>query len=156
MVVYERAVGATVEWYTPPSLFSRLLLYFDLDPACGGTRCVVPFRGPRHCLAENGASVPWEGRVWLNPPHGPAALPFISRMVEHRNGVLLSAARTETRWFQKAAASADVVCFLADRLHFVRDDGLQARSSFASVLMAWGPTPASAVVDSDLGWWVRG
>ena len=30
---YERPVGATVEWYTPRSLFDALGLWFDLDPA---------------------------------------------------------------------------------------------------------------------------
>lgn len=149
MVVHERAVGATVEWYTPPTLFAALGLRFTLDPA-GGRNDHVPagfsMRG------RGGLQVRWEGRVWLNPPYGPAAVPFIDRMIDHAHGVMLVAARTETRWFQRAAASADVVCFLRDRLHFIRDDGFQARSSHASVLMGWGAECVSAISAANLGW----
>lgn len=98
--------------------------------------------------------MPWHGRVWLNPPYGPAAVAFIDRMVEHRNGLLLLPARTETRAFQRAAEAADYVVFLRDRLHFVRPDGRQSRASFASVLMGFGDDREmfEAVVRADLGW----
>ena len=151
MVVHERAVGATVEWYTPPTLFSALGLRFDLDP-CGGRNDHVP--ADFSMRGNGGLQVRWEGRVWLNPPYGPAAVPFIERMVRHANGIMLVAARTETRWFQSSAASADVVCFLRDRLHFIRDDGFQARSSHASVLMAWQKDCVEAIRRADLGWTV--
>lgn len=150
MVVHERAVGATVEWFTPSSLFVALGLSFDMDPA-SGEGDVVPAR-MKVRRPYDGLTAEWSGRVWLNPPYGPSAVPFIERMVNHANGILLVAARTETRWFQKAASAADVVCFLRDRLHFVRADGYQARSSHASVLMAWGPASVDAVRRANLGW----
>lgn len=151
MVVHEKAVGATVEWYTPPELFKTLGLTFDFDPA-SSNRDFVP--ATNRLSGHVGLNWTWRGRVWLNPPYGRAAVPFIDKMIEHANGVMLVAARTETRWFQKAAASADVVCFLRDRLHFIRHDGYQARSTFASVLMGWTPECVSAISDADLGWTV--
>jgi hypothetical protein len=40
------------------------------------------------------------------------------------------------------------VCFLRDRLHFIRGDGVQGRAAFGSVLMTFGQ-----YVDLDhLGW----
>ena len=158
MVVHERAVGATVEWYTPPSLFAALGLRFDLDPAAAANPTHDHVPADRKLAGweyEDGLIEPWTGRVWLNPPYGPEAVPFIDKMVEHGNGILLVAARTETRWFQKAAASADAVCFLRDRLHFIRGtDGVQSRSSHASVLMGWGYESALAIHRADLGWTV--
>lgn len=152
MVVHEAAVGATVEWYTPPELFVKLGIRFDLDPAAGHVDFVP---ADRQIERVGGLDEPWVGRVWLNPPYGPQSVPFIDRMIEHANGILLVAARTETRWFQKAAASAQTVCFLRDRLHFVRGtDGLQGRSSHASVLMAWGEVSRAALWRADLGWTV--
>jgi len=152
MTVHERAVGATVEWYTPPSLFDALGLDFDLDPAASFAAAHVPaaqFIGK----AENGLAGPWAGRVWLNPPYGPDLPAFVDRMVRHRHGVMLTASRTETRWWQQAAASADAVCLLRERLHFIRADGYQARSSHASTLFAWGDECVEALRRANLGWY---
>jgi hypothetical protein len=153
MTVHEAPVGATREWYTPPPLFARLGLHFDMDVASpmAGPVPWVPadqFLSPR----ENGLTTPWRGRVWCNPPYGPPGFAFVHRMIEHRDGVLLAPARTETRWFQYAAETANVVSFLRDRLHFIREDGMQARASFGSVLIAWGRDSANAVEAAYLGW----
>lgn len=151
--VHEKPFGDTREWFTPRELFDALGLRFDLDPASpmSGPVPWVPadrFYSPR----ENGLTSPWEGRVWLNPPYGPALPPFVHRMVEHRNGLMLVPARTETRWFQYAAENADLVCFPRDRLHFTRADGFRGRASHASVVMAFGHENARALEEADLGW----
>lgn len=150
MTVHEKPVGATVEWYTPPELFRAIGLRFDLDPASPNPP--VPWVPASRFLWSGGECLPWEGRVWLNPPYGPLAVDFIDRMVQHGNGMMLLPARTETRAFQYAASGADSVCFLRDRLHFIRADGLQARSSFGSVLFAYGYECHMALVAASLGW----
>jgi DNA N-6-adenine-methyltransferase Dam len=155
MTVHERAVGGSVEWYTPASLFERLGLTFDLDPAS-------PVAGPlswvpaKRFISVGGEDEPWIGRVWLNPPYGPAGVRFIVRMIEHNHGLMLLPARTETRIFQAAARFATRVIFLSDRLHFVRPDGTASRASFGSVLMAYGrDKPMLMAVDqAALGWGV--
>ncbi len=154
---HESPVGATVEWYTPPEFFQRLGdVHFDLDPAS-------PLSGPVpwvpaerfYSPTDDGLTQPWEGSVWLNPPYGPLGVEFIRKMVAHGDGLLLIPARTETRIFQYAAARASGVCFLRDRLHYIREDGFQARAGFASVLMAfddnWTPFAEKAG-----GWMVWG
>jgi hypothetical protein len=153
MTVHEAPVGATVEWYTPKSLFDTLGLTFDLDPA---SPCpAVPWVPARTHYCIDGEKLPWEeGRVWLNPPYGPSGVRFIERMIEHNDGLLLLPARTETRIFQAAARAASRVVFLRDRLHFVRPDGRASRASFGSVLMAFG-TDAEMLLAVDraaLGW----
>lgn len=153
MTVHERPVGATVEWYTPPGLFDALGLRFDLDPASPNPP--VPWVPASRFMWADGDTLPWEGRVWLNPPYGPAAVRFIDRMIAHGHGLMLLPARTETAAFQRAAEAADLVCFLRDRLHFIRDDGFQARSSFGSALLAYGWDCAAALIRADLGY-VRG
>jgi hypothetical protein len=140
--VHEKPVGATVEWYTPPEFFDRLGAHFDLDPASPGADIVPWVPAKRHYTpADDGLAQPWHGRVWLNPPYGPAGVPFIERMMEHGSGLMLLPARTETRIFQRAMYEADAVCFLADRLHFIRSDGHQGRAAFASALLAFGDHP---------------
>lgn len=153
MTVHERPVGASVEWYTPPDLFVALGIRFDLDPA-SPEEGPVPWVPARRFIApsEDGLEQPWRGNVWLNPPYGPVGQRFIARMVEHGDGVLLVAARTETRAFQAAAEASDAVVFLRDRLHFIRPDGSSGRSSFASALLAFGSRNAQRVRGADLGW----
>lgn len=151
--VHETPVGATIEWYTPPDLFDALGLEFDLDPAASPSPFArVPAAESYHRI-HNGLAQPWSGRVWLNPPYGPTLPDFVARMCQHRNGVMLAASRTETRWWQMAAQSADAVCLLRERLHFIRDDGYQARSSHASTLFAWGDDCVEALRRANLGWY---
>jgi hypothetical protein len=152
VTVHERPVGATVEWYTPPELFAALGLTFDLDPAATTSPYgCVPAAEFYHRL-HDGLAQPWHGRVWLNPPYGPDLPRFVDRMCDHGHGLMLTASRTETRWWQKAARSADAVCLLRERLHFIRDDGVQARSSHASTLFAWGDDCVDALKAARLGW----
>lgn len=149
MTVHEKPVGATVEWYTPPELFDALGLDLDLDPAAPAN---LPHWIPASTwYSADGQHKPWAGRVWLNPPYGRDLPAFVARMVEHRHGLMLTAARTETAWWQSAIKSADAVAFLRDRPHFIRDDGYQARSSFGSTIFAFGDDCAHALWAARLG-----
>jgi hypothetical protein len=149
---HESPVGATVEWYTPASLFEALDAEFDLDPAASpeGVLTVVParrfIRPPADGLAEA-----WVGHVWLNPPYGRQAPAFIDRMIEHGDGLLLLPSRTETKAYQRAWRAADAVCLLRDRLWFRRGDGETGRSSFGSTLFAFGDWAVLRLYAADLG-----
>ena len=148
-----QAVGQTVEWYTPSALFDRLGLTFDLDPASSGADMVPWIPAATHLTPdEDGLSRTWYGRVWLNPPYGRLMAPFLDRLKAHGHGIALVYARTETGWWQRIAPRADVVCFLRERLHFIRSDGYQARSQMGSALLAFGEDCATAVVRANLGW----
>ena len=155
MTVHERPVGATVEWYTPRSLFDALDVRFDLDPAAAPEW--VGHYVPANCMYpkyEDGLSRDWKGHVWLNPPYGRDGVRFIDRMIAHGDGLMLLPSRTETAAYQRALAGATAVCFLRDRLWFIRDDGATGRSSFGSTLFAFGPWAVETLRRADLGWTV--
>jgi hypothetical protein len=147
----EPFAGGTVEWYTPPRVFEALGLRFDLDVAAprGGVAWVPAER--YLTIDDNALMSHWTGRVWLNPPYGPTVGLFLDRLAHHGDGVALVAARTATRWWQRAAATASAVCFIAGRLQFIRSDGHVAPAAFPSCLLAWGPECAAAVLASQLG-----
>jgi len=148
--------GATDEWYTPPELFAALALDFDLDPA-SPLDGPVPWVPARRFLTarENGLSAPWDPHelVWLNPPYGPEVGNWIGRLARHGRGVALLFARTDTRWFHDWIPHADVVCFLAGRIHFYRRDGTRAHfnAGAPSMLVAYGDDAAEAVRRAGLG-----
>jgi len=89
--------------------------------------------------AIDGLSLPWDGCVWCNPPYGAATSKWLKRMHEHRNGVSLVFARTDTAWFHDYAAKADAILFVQKRIKFV--DGLCATAGSGagagSMLIAW-------------------
>lgn len=154
MTVHEAPVGGSVEWYTPASLFDRLGATFDLDPAAAPDHAAVPARR-FWTKADDGLDKTWVGHVWLNPPYGPAAVAFVTKMVIHGDGLLLLPSRTETDVYQRALIFATATCFLRDRLWFVRDDGKTGRSSFGSTLFAFGEWAADVLTAADLGYTSR-
>lgn len=129
-------------WLTPPHIVEALGT-FDLDP-CGA---------PGHHLAgttyqiddgQDGLSLPWFGRVWLNPPYGREGEPFMQRMVDHGRGTALLFARTETRaFFETIWDNATALLFLRGRLRFLKSDfsggGAQTHHQSSSLTAAKMP-----------------
>lgn len=121
---HERAFkGATVIWLTPPEILNSLGA-FDLDP------CAAPSPRPwntasRHIeLPENGLQSAWSGRVWLNPPYDESTGDWLSRMADHRSGIALIFARTDTaNWQDFIFPIAHSILYLRGRVRFRYPDG---------------------------------
>ena len=129
--------GATNEWLTPPEII-RALGPFDLDP-CSTTH--PPWRTARTMYFEAGLSLPWHGRVWLNPPYGPALGAWLHRLAEHGDGIAIAFARTETHaFFEWVWPKASGLLFVKGRIRFHRLDGSLPlwTSGGPSVLIAYG------------------
>lgn len=137
----------TVEWYTPKYIFDMLGLVFTLDPCHPGRDVInwVPALTV-YTKSDDGLSRPWVGSVWLNPPYGRETPVWLKVMHEHRNGVALVFARTDTDWFHKYVANADAVLFLKKRVRFVNSEGVQGDSpNCGSMLVAWGTDGVGAL-----------
>lgn len=149
-----RAEERSVEWYTPPHVFDALGLSFDLDPCApeGGVPW-IPAVGS-YSAADDGLSVPWGGRVWLNPPYGKDSARWVGRLIEHGHGIALVFARTDPAWGQYALRQADAVCFIAGRIQFLSDldgNGPGVNAPASSMLLAYGQDCADAVMSCGLG-----
>lgn len=146
--------NASVDWYTPPWIFKRLELSFDLDP-CQPPEGIewIPAKR-RFSIIDNGLAQPWSGRVWCNPPYGKHTAAWLKRMHEHKNGISLVFSRTDCSWFHESVAKADAILFLRGRIKFV--DGLGktggSGAGCGSMLIAWGRDCVGALEDMrDLG-----
>jgi hypothetical protein len=140
-------------WLTPLPII-RALGSFDLDPA----------GAPGHPTAQivwtpeihgDGLAMPWDGRVWLNPPYGRTMGDWLRRLAVHGRGTALVYARTDTADFhQLVFPLAHGMLFLRRRVKFLRDDGTGAESRLSgpapSVLIAYGRVDAEALRVSGL------
>lgn len=144
------------EWYTPSWMFRALSIEFDLDPCSPG---VPPSSVPakRHLTkADNGLTAQWAGSVWLNPPFS-GKRPWYERLVQHRNGIALMPARTETHDLQDYMSAAQALLFLRGRIYFERGhrpgangNGVTTTPPFGIVLCAYGEPMAAALFRSEL------
>ena len=94
-----------------------------------------------YCPPQDGLSLKWGGRVWLNPPYSREAVKWLRKMAGHGDGVALVFARTETAWFRECVwEAADGLLFLDGRIHFYRPNGIKAAANAGapSVLVAYG------------------
>lgn len=136
---YERAATKTDEWYTPPSIFTKLG-HFDLDP-CAACEPLWKIAYTNYTALDDGLSKPWFGRVWLNPPYSrPLLERFVEKMADHGNGIALLFNRCDCKLFQDVIfRKADGILFIKGRVKFHSDDGAQkGPAGSGSVLIAFG------------------
>lgn len=150
---HESTYNESQEWYTPPEIFQALGLRFDLDVASPGLS-VTPWIPADRCLTfeDSGLLAKWGGRVWCNPPYGNETAIWVEKFCQHKNGLMLVFARTDTAWFHKHVRRADVICFCRGRIKFRRADGYSGGGSGAgSMIVGFGAECVKAVQDSGLG-----
>jgi hypothetical protein len=94
--------------------------------------------------------------VWLNPPYGDQCGKWVGKLADHGRGIALVFARTDADWWQRCAARADAVTFLAQRVSFIpghrSDRSTKGPNAAApSCLIAYGEAEARACERSGLG-----
>ena len=132
---HQKTIGDSQDWITPRWILDALGP-FDLDPAAAWPR-------PWDCATRNHVSLalPWNGRVWLNPPFDRYEVgKWTARLAQHGHGTALLHARTEAAWFEPVWEYASGILFLADRLYFHYPDGrrAEANSGAPACLVAFG------------------
>jgi phage N-6-adenine-methyltransferase len=151
---HESQNADTVEWYTPRWLVDAIGIHYDIDVCSpGADKSFIP-AGRHYTAADDGLISPWTGTVWCNPPYGRQTGIWLHTLADHGDGIALVFARTDTVWFQKAAARATAVSFLAGRVKFI--DGRTGEPSpgspgSGSALLAFGQKAAAALSTAGLG-----
>ena len=156
MAEHEPCIGQSDEWYTPPEIFDRLGLAFDLDPCSPGPGHWVPARRI-YTKADDGLAQPWAGTVFVNPPFGGrnGHVPWLTRFLDHGSGVAIVRAYTSSAWFHAHAVRADAMLFPRGKTKFIRPDGTVGGSpGHGVVLLGMGLTATKAMQQSQLGLFV--
>lgn len=154
---HQSTVGKNDEWLTPPEIL-RVLGDFDLDP-CAPEDRPWPTAECHLTQFDDGLSMPWVGRVWLNPPFNRyQRARWMEKMADHGNGIMLIPAATETEAFDRYVWKlADAVCFIKKRPHFHFVDGSRAtlNCGTAIALVAYGEANVLALETASLGTTLR-
>jgi len=147
----------TVDWHTPPEIFTALNMEFDLDVASpiGGVDW-IPTKN-YYTEIDDGLKQDWYGTVWCNPPYGRDTYKWLKKFIEHNEGIALVFARTDTTWFHELVAKADSILFTKGRLCFYKNGKKpekQDRAASGSLLVACGDSSVEALKNSGLGYFI--
>ncbi len=147
---FEISKNTSLEWLTPPELVKKLG-EFDLDPC---TPINPPFIHAKknYNLNDDGLSIDWEGRVYMNPPYGQGMERWMEKLKNHGNGIALIFARTETKcFFNHIWDDAHAVLFVKGRIKFFNLAGRQVGTPGApSVFIAYGEKNALVLKNSGI------
>ncbi|MCO5195547.1 MAG: ParB N-terminal domain-containing protein [Anaerolineae bacterium] len=132
----------SAEHYTPAAILDAAVTCLgaiDLDP-CSNSHKTPNVPASRHYTREDdGLAMPWQGRVYMNPPYGRELEAWIEKLVsEYDTGniseaIALVPARTDTQWWQRLARFP--LCLVIGRLTFL---GNNASAPFPSALFYLG------------------
>ena len=146
--------GRTNEWLTPPFILEALTKQpyglFDLDPCA----CITqPWRTAEtmYTINDDGFNKKWFGRVWLNPPYGKETGRWLNKLAEHRSGIALVFARTETKmFFDSVWSKASGIVFIEGRLYFHRPNGERGLTNAGgpSCLISYGELDSAILRNS--------
>jgi len=113
------------EWLTPSKIIERVIAimgFINLDP-CSNSKTTPSVPAHNHFTIEtDGLSLPWYGRVYMNPPYGREISQWVEKLCsEYEHGkvseaIALVPARTDTRWFRQFRKYPR--CFIWGRLKF--------------------------------------
>lgn len=138
-------------WLTPLTIIHALGT-FDLDPcAAPGHDTALEMWTPE--AVGDGLSLPWHGRVWMNPPYGRESRVWMERLAAHGTGTALIPVATGTKlWQEVVFPTATGILFYRHRVTFLhpKDEKGGMVSPAASALIAFGTDDAAALRRSRL------
>ena len=139
------------EWYTPAEYVEHAreaLGCIDLNPA-SSDRAQSTVKAQRYyTAADDGLTLQWHGRVWLNPPYSRELIgKFIDKLVEEytagrtQSAILLTHNSTDTAWFRTAQEACSAICFTDSRIRFYNADGEGSAPTQGQAFFYFGPNP---------------
>lgn len=157
MAEHENTTGETDEWYTPPDLLEAIGAEFDLDPCSPSRDHWVPAKRV-FTKEDDGLNQDWgDDYVFMNPPFGGrnGHLTWLSKFLDHGNGIAIVRAYTSAGWFHDQAICADAFLFPRGKTKFVRPDGsIGKQPGHGIVLIAMGDRAKTDLLNADIGWFV--
>lgn len=143
------------ESYTPARYIEAVRLVLcgiDLDPATDQFAQQTVKATRWFTAKDDGLKQLWFGSVFLNPPYSfPTIEHFVFKLLRALGAghviraILLTNNNTDTKWWQKAAAVSNGVCFTAGRINFYKPDGSVSQPTNGQTFFYFGQEPLQFV-----------
>jgi hypothetical protein len=124
------------DYYTPPWIFEKLAITFDLDVASPTGGCHWIPATHHYDQQTNGLTSDWYGNVFMNPPFSKIT-PWVTKFIEHHNGIALLP-MSKSHWFDCLWLDADGCLVLERSLKFINPTGKDGGIFIGSMLFAYG------------------
>lgn len=120
----------------------------DLDPASCVRANQIVRATQYYDHSADGLSLPWHGRVWLNPPYDTFAPKFFVKFCEEYAAsrvsmacLLLGVHHLTTKWFQRVKGFDAILCLPAGRLKFTSSLDRGNEPMHGSAILGVGVNP---------------
>lgn len=153
---HENCIGESDEWYTPPWVFERLGMHFDVDVCSPGPDHWVP--ASRVITKEQCAlKTDWgdSSFVFMNPPFGGRNfhVPFLQKFLAHPGGgIAICRAYTSAGWFHDQAIKAHGLFFPRGKTKFIRPDGSIGTAPGGGVVLLGNGDRACEALSQQTAW----
>ena len=128
-----------------PKWIIEALGKFTLDP-CAGEFTNIGLVNWWYGRSQNGLEYDWFGCVYCNPPFSEKE-PWIKKMIEHNNGILLLPERGSAPWFGPLAEKCGKYFVMGKKINF---DGGPSSNNIGSVLFPFGDEAIEKIANSNL------
>jgi hypothetical protein len=129
---------------TPEWVYSKLGC-IDLDP-CAGIDTDIGKNNFCIELGEDGLKLPWKGFVYCNPPFSEKEK-WASKMIEHKNGILILPERGSAPWFGPLALEAGAYWVMGKKINFI---GGPSSNNLGSALFLFGDEAKQRLLNGNL------
>lgn len=154
------------EWYTPAEYITAaraVMGDIDLDPASSEAANATVGAGEFYTIDDDGLSMPWFGRVWMNPPYSAGLIDrFAGRFTdafldgEIEQGIALVNNATDTNWFCVLVTAASAITFTRGRVRFWQPNGETGAPLQGQAILYAGPNPEKFIDQfREFGWSAR-
>ena len=130
--------------YTPQWIFDKLQIRFDLDVASADSEIIVVPADRKYTVEDDGLALPWEGRVWMNPPFSKIT-PWIDKWLEHGNGICLVPLASNGKWVNRLWESQATATYLPDNMAFTNRQGQLIKHRWRCSMWAMGDENVEAL-----------
>ena len=124
------------DYYTPPWIFEKLAITFDLDVAAPTGGCHWIPATNYYDQQTNGLTSNWYGNVFMNPPFS-KPIDWVNKFMQHANGIALLP-MSKSYWFDLIWHDAQGITSLQSNLKFVNPTGASGSIFTGAMLFAYG------------------
>jgi hypothetical protein len=142
---------ANDEMFTPPWIFEKLGVSFDLDVASSNNEYIVVPARDKYTIEDDALSQDWHGLVWMNPPFS-GVTPWVDKWLDHGNGFCLVPLSSNGKWVNKLWESDAKLVYLPANMSFIGgQDGKLVKHRWRCALWAIGDVAIESLKYSGIG-----